>query len=157
MRRSPRNLFVACNHRGLTHFGGAYFFHEFLRVLQLREFLARHVPYPRRNHRYSVSQMLLALVYPIILGLDRIEAASFLRSNGTFQYLTGLPSFPDPQSLRRFLLHAPTHFWERLHRANDRLLQNFIHWPERRSRLIFDLDSTVVTVFRHSARSRGRL
>ena len=147
MRRSPRNLFVACNHRGLTHFGGAYFFHEFLRVLQLREFLARHVPYPRRNHRYSVSQMLLALVYPIILGLDCIEAASFLRSNGTFQYLTGLPSFPDPQSLRRFLLHAPTHFWERLHRANDRLLQNFIHWPERRSRLIFDLDSTVVTVF----------
>jgi len=131
----------------LTHFGGTYFFHEVLRVLQLREFLGRHIPYPRRNHRYSVSQMLLALVYPIILGLDRIEAASFLRSNGTFQYLTGLPSFPDPQSLRRFLLHAPTHFWERLHRANDRLLQNFIHWPERRSRLIFDLDSTVVTVF----------
>jgi len=27
-----------------------------------------------------VSQMILALVYPIILGLDRIEAASFLRS-----------------------------------------------------------------------------
>ena len=80
MRRSPRNLLVACNHRGLTHFGGAYFFHEFLRVLQFREFLARHLLYPRRNHRYSVSQMILALVYPIILGLDRIEAASFLRS-----------------------------------------------------------------------------
>jgi hypothetical protein len=48
------------------------------------------------------SQMLLALVYPIVLGLDRIETASFLRANGTFQYLTGLPSFPDPQTLRRF-------------------------------------------------------
>jgi hypothetical protein len=43
------------------------------------------------------------LVYPIVLGLDRIETASFLRSNGTFQYLTGLPNFPDPQTLRRFL------------------------------------------------------
>jgi hypothetical protein len=131
----------------LTHFGGAYFFHEFLRLLQLRDFLAQNVKYPRRNHRYSVSQMILALVYPIILGLDRIEAASFLRSNGTFQYLTGLPSFPDPQTLRRFLLHAPSFLWDRLHRANDRLLQNFIHWPARRSRLVLDLDSTVVTVF----------
>jgi hypothetical protein len=131
----------------LTHFGGAYFFHEFLRLLQLRDFLAQNVKYPRRNHRYSVSQMILALVYPIILGLDRIEAASFLRSNGTFQYLTGLPSFPDPQTLRRFLLHAPSFLWDRLHRANDRLLQNFIHWPARCSRLVLDLDSTVVTVF----------
>jgi hypothetical protein len=91
--------------------------------------------------------MILALVYPIILGLDRLETASFLRSNGTFQYLTGLPSFPDPQTLRRFLLQAPISFWQQLHRVNDRLLQNFIHLPEHRSRLIFDLDSSVVTVF----------
>jgi hypothetical protein len=149
MRRSPRNLRIACNHAGLTHFGGIYFFHEFLRVLQFRHFLARQLVYPRRNSRYTVPQMILALVYPIVLGLDRIETASFLRSNGTFQYLTGLPSFPDPQTLRRFLLQAPPRFWEQLHRVNDRLLQNFIHLPEHRSRLIFDLDSTVVTVFGH--------
>jgi hypothetical protein len=73
MRRSPRNVRVTYNHRGLTHFGGAYFFHEFLRVLQLCEFLARNVRCGRRKHRYSISQMLLALVYPIVLGLDRIE------------------------------------------------------------------------------------
>ena len=147
MRRSPRNLRIACNHTGLTHFGGVYFFHEFLRVLQLRHFLAQHLCDPRRNRRYSVPPMILALVYPIVLGLDRIETASFLRSNGTFQYLTGLPSFPDPQTLRRFLLQAPPRFWEQLHRVNDRLLQSFIHLPDHRSRLIFDLDSTVVTVF----------
>ena len=149
MRYSPRNIRIACNHAGLTHFGGVYFFHEFLRVLQLRHFLARHLTYPRRNSRYHLSQMILALVYPIVLGLDRIETASFLCSNGTFQYLTGLPSFPDPQTLRRFLLQAPPRFWEQLHRVNDRLLQNFIHLPDHRSRLIFDLDSTVVTVFGH--------
>ena len=93
--------------------------------------------------------MMLALVYPIVLGLDRLETASFLRSNGTFQYLTGLPSFPDPQTLRRFLLQAPPRFWDQLHRVNDRLLRKFIHLPDHRSRLIFDLDSTVVTVFGH--------
>jgi hypothetical protein len=91
--------------------------------------------------------MILALVYPLVLGLDRLETASFLRSNGTFQYLSGLPSFPDPQTLRRCLLQTPDSFWEQMHRLNDRLLQNFIHVPDRRSRLIFDLDSTVVTVF----------
>ncbi len=147
MRYSPRNIRIACDHAGLTHYGGVYFFHEFLRVLQFRNFLATHLTYPRRNSRYRLSQMILALMYPIVLGLDRLETASFLRSNGTFQYLTGLPSFPDPQTLRRFLLHAPDSFWQQMHRVNDRLLQTFIHLPTRRSRLIFDLDSTVVTVF----------
>ena len=116
-------------------------------MLQFRHFLAQNLTYPRRNRRYSLSQMILALVYPIVLGLDRMETASFLRSNGTFQYLTGLPSFPDPQTLRRFLLQAPDSFREQMHRVNDRLLQNFIHLPDHRSRLIFDLDSSVVTVF----------
>ena len=141
MRRSPRNLKIACNHRGLTHFGGIHFFPEFVQVLQLRDFLSRHLKYPRRNHRYSISQMILALVYPIVLGLDRLETTSFLRFNGTFQYLTGLPNFPDPQTLRRFLIQAPDSLWKQLHIVNDRLLQTFIHMPDHRSRLIFDLDS----------------
>ena len=149
MRRSPRNLTIACNHRGLTHFGGVYFFHGFLRLLQLRRFLTRHLRYPRRNRRYSLAQMILALIYPIVLGLDRLEAASFLRLNSTFQYLTGLPSFPDPQTLRRFLLQAPDGFQQQLQHLNDRLLQQLIHLPQQRSRLILDLDSTVVPVFGH--------
>lgn len=149
MRRSPKKLRIACNHAGLTHYGGVHFFHEFTRVLQIRDFIARHLAYPRRNQRYSLSQMLLALVYPIILGLDRLETASFLQANGTFQYLTGLPGFPDAQTRRRFLLSAPPNFREQLHRVNDRLLQQFIHRPRHRSRLILDLDSTVLTVFGH--------
>ena len=147
MRRSPRNVEIAFSHGALTHYGGILFFNEFTRVLQFRRFLTRHLSYPRRNQRYTLSQMIMALVYPIILGLDRLETASFLRSNGTFQYLTGLPSYPDPQSLRRFLLQAAPEFREQLHRLNDRLLRQFIHLPDHRSRLILDLDSTVVTVF----------
>ena len=93
--------------------------------------------------------MILSLVYPIILGLDRLETASLLRSNGTFQYLTGLPSYPDPQTLRRFLLQAAPDFREQLHRVNDYLLQQF-HSPARSSVAINSRsDSTVVTVFGH--------
>lgn len=98
MRRSPKNVRIAFNHGGLTHYGGVFFFHEFTRVLQLRDFLSRHLAYARLRYDYSLSQMLLALTYPILLGLDRLETASFLRNNGTFQYLTGLPGYPDPQS-----------------------------------------------------------
>jgi hypothetical protein len=147
MQYLPRNIKIACNHRGLTHYGGIFFFQEFLRVLQLRNFLARHLPDFRVRHDYRLSQMALAVMYPILLGLDRLENASLLRSDSTFHYLTGLPRYPDPQSLRRFLLHAPPEFRQQLHRFNDRLLQQFIHRPEHRSRLILDLDSTVVTVF----------
>jgi hypothetical protein len=143
----PRNIKISCNHRGLTHYGGIYFFQEFLRVLQFRHFLARRLGDFRSRHDYTLSQMVLALIYPIVLGLDRLESASFLRPDETFQYLTGLPSYPDPQSLRRFLLQAPPEFRQQLHRFNNRLLQQFIHLPEHRSRLILDLDSTVVTVF----------
>jgi hypothetical protein len=101
---------IAFSHAGLTHYGGILFFNEFSRMLQLRRFLTRHLRYPRRNHDYQLSQMILSLVYPIILGLDRLETASLLRSNGTFQYLTGLPSYPSPQSLRRFFVAGCTRF-----------------------------------------------
>src|SRR5208283_3578400 len=149
MRYSPRNIEIAFSHGGLTHYAGILFFNEFSRMLQLRRFLTRHLRYPRRNQDYQLSQMILSLVYPTILGLDRLETASLLRSNGTFQYLTGLPSYPSPQALRRFLLQAAPYFREQLHRVNDYLLQRFIHKPDHRSRLILDLDSTVVTVFGH--------
>jgi len=147
MQYLPRNIKIACNDSGLTHYGGIFFFQEFLRVLQWRNLLARHLPDFRNHHDYRLSQMTLALMYPIILGLDRLENASLLRADATFQYLTGLPSYPDPQSLRRFLLHAPPEFRQQLHRFNNRLLQEFIHRPAHRSRLILDLDSTVVTAF----------
>ena len=57
MPYSPRNIRIACDHAGLTHYGGVYFFHEFLRVLQIRHFLATHLTYPRRNSRYHLSQV----------------------------------------------------------------------------------------------------
>ena len=147
MQYLPRNIKIACNNSGLTHYGGIFFFQEFLRALQLRNLLARHLPDFRFHRDYRLSQMTLAVMYPILLGLDRLENSSLLRWDSTFHYLTGLPSYPDPQSLRRFLLHAPREFRAQLHRFHNRLLQQFIHRPEHRSRLILDLDSTVVTVF----------
>ena len=66
MQYLPRNIKIACNNSGLTHYGGIFFFQEFLRVLQFRRLLARHLPDFRNHHDYRLSQMTLALLYPII-------------------------------------------------------------------------------------------
>jgi hypothetical protein len=50
MRYSPRNIEIAFGHAGLTHYDGVLFVGEFIRMLQLRRFLTRHLRYPRRNH-----------------------------------------------------------------------------------------------------------
>ena len=130
----PRNVEIAFSHGGLTHCGGILCFSELTRVLQLRRFLTRRLHGPRRNHPYGLSQMIMAFDPRSYLGLVSLETATLLRSNGTLRYLTGLLSCPDPQSLRRFLLQAAPEFWEQLHRLNDRLLQQFIPWPDHRSR-----------------------
>ena len=115
-------------------------------VLQFRRFLATNLTYPRRNSRYHLSQMILALVYPIVLGLDRLETASFLRSNGTSQFLTGLPGFP---IFRLCVASCTTHlrFSGNRYTASMTDCCRLSSLPAQRSRLIFDLDSTVVIVF----------
>jgi len=42
------------------------------------------------------------LLYPLVLGLGRIETTEPLRSNSVFHYLAGLPGYPDATTLRRF-------------------------------------------------------
>ena len=163
MRRKPRNLAISFIDRAQTHFGGLYFFQEFIALLQLRHRLAVSVKDERSRTRYSVPQMILALLYPVVLGLTRLEAASFLRTNGIFQYLTGLPKFPNPSTLRRFLYRAPDHLRRQLSRLSDRLTVALLQQPRRRSRLILDLDSTSLLAYGqqegaryvHNPRRRG--
>jgi hypothetical protein len=147
MRRKPRNLKIAFTDGAQTHFGGIYFLQEFVALLQLRHQLTHTVRDDRVRTRYSVGQMILALVYPMVLGLDRLEAASFLRANGVFQYLTGLPQFPNPTTLRRFLYQAAPALREALRRLNDRLVTRLLQHPHPRSRLLLDLDTTVLPVY----------
>jgi hypothetical protein len=118
----------------------------------------------QRNHRYSVGEMLLALLYPMILGLERLETTQLLRQNGVFQYLTGLPSYPDATTLRRFLLRAAPTALPKLRALHDRFLRRMTVQPRVPRRLIFDVDSTVLVVYGiqeqarigYNPRKRGR-
>jgi hypothetical protein len=79
--------------------------------------------------------MLLAILYPMILGLERLETTQLLRQNGVFQYLTGLPSYPDATSLRRFLLRAAPRMLPRLRTLHDEFLKRMTDRPHRPARL----------------------
>src|SRR5713226_9361832 len=150
MRRGPRNLRVAADGVGLTQFGGVALIEQFFQRIGLQGALWRHVRFAQRNNRYSISESLKALLYPLILGLGRIETTEPLRSNGVFHYLAGLPGYPAATSLRRFL--------QRLARAGrNPLVKLHDTWRtrmmERSRRVIFDLDSTVLTVYGRQERA----
>ena len=49
MRRSPKNFRIAFDDAGLTHYGGVFFFHEFIRVLQFSD---PRVDYTESFHLY---------------------------------------------------------------------------------------------------------
>lgn len=153
-RRGPKHIRVVFTGEHLTRYGGVFLLHRFFQRLRLRRCFERKVRFPQRNNAYSTPEMLLALLYPIILGLGRLEATELLRRNGVFQALTGLPAYPNPTALRRFLRRFAVRGLAKFRRLHDRLL--FQVWPRRKSlrRVLFDLDSTVLTLYGHQEQAR---
>ncbi len=147
MASSAKTVAISFAGQTLTHFGGLVLLQQFFQRLGLRRLLTRTIRFRQRNHRYSISESLLALLYPILLGLGRLETTRLLQHNGVFQYLTGLPVYPDPQTLRRFLGRFAEAGMSDFLALHDRLRQQMIARPEPSTALVFDLDSTVLTVY----------
>jgi len=147
MPKGPRKLVITFGNQTLTHYGGVYLLHRFLTRIGLKNAIATEIRFIQRNNRYTVGELLLAILYPIILGLERIETTQLLQHNGVFRYLSGLPTYPDPSTLRRFLLRIAPQALTRLRKLHDRLLAKMIAKPHLPSRVIFDLDSTVLVVY----------
>lgn len=147
MRSGARKIRTKFTAAGLTHFGGVYLLHQFLQQLRIRSFLTIRLSYTQRNNRYSLSELLLALMYPMILGLEKIEVSALLKTNGVFQYLTGLPSFPHPTTLRRFLVQAAPLLLPQLRAVHNDLRALFMCRPHTPSSFWLDGDSTVQTLY----------
>jgi hypothetical protein len=147
MQYGPQKIVLTFDGKNLTHFGGIYLLHLFFKRIQLRHLLYRKLNFTQRNNRYSVAEEMLALIYPITLGLGRIEATHLLKQNCVFQYLTGLPTYPNPTTLRRFLLRMAPSALPKLRKLHDQLLLSMILRPKLPTRVIFDLDSTVLILY----------
>jgi Transposase DDE domain group 1 len=150
VNRGPRNLRVAADGIGLTQFGGVALVELFFQAIGLQAALSRHIRFAQRNNRYSISESLKALLYPLILGLGRIETTEPLRHNGVFHYLAGLPGYPEATSLRRFL--------ERFARAGRHAFLDLhdtwrVAMIRRSASVILDLDTTVLTVYGRQERA----
>lgn len=146
-KRSPHNVVISFSGNTLTHFGGVHLLQCFIKKIKLRKQLQHYVKFSQRNNRYSISEEILALIYPMMLGFGRLETAHLLKHNGVFQYLTGLPTYPNPTTLRRFLLRMAPLALPRLRKLHDKVLLEMILKPVPPTRVIFDLDSTVLTVY----------
>jgi hypothetical protein len=147
MKRSPRNLQISFSGKGLTHFGGLFLLQRFFQKINLRSLLSQYLHFLQRNNLYTTGEELLALIYPIALGLGRIETSHLLKHNGVFQYLTGLRTYPNPTTLRRFLLRMAPLALPKLRNLHDRLLLSMIPRPSPPTKVIFDLDSTVLILY----------
>jgi hypothetical protein len=49
----------------------------------------------------------LELLYPMLLGLERLETPYLLTRHGVLQERTGLPTSPNATTLRRFIFFDP--------------------------------------------------
>jgi hypothetical protein len=143
MRKLPKRVRISFHAVALTHFGGLYLLQSFVRQLGLPRLLVQAIRFRRWNTAYTISEELLAILYPIALGLGRIETTRLLQHNGTFQYLAGLRRYPDPSTLRRFLTRFGQRGLPAFVRLHDRFRRHFLS----RCSAIFDLDTTVLTVY----------
>ncbi|MFZ1978062.1 MAG: transposase, partial [Bacteroidota bacterium] len=147
MPRGPKNLDISFTGKHLTHFGGVYLVSLFLRRLKFKGLLCNALPQLQRNNHYSIAESILALRYPSMLGVGRIETTDLLKHNGVFQYLVGLPAYPNPTTLRRFLQRLSPNGVMKLRSVHSQLLKMMLQKPYPAKNMILDMDSTVLTLY----------
>jgi hypothetical protein len=81
---------------GLTQFGGVALIGQFFQRIGLRGALCTFALLSA-TIAYSISESLEALLYPLILGLGRIETTEPLRHNGVFPTWLACQGIPMPR------------------------------------------------------------
>ncbi len=154
MPKGLRNLPIAFEEPHLTHFAGMALIHAFCQRLGLKRLLPQALRPAPRYRDCQPPEMLLALTYAIIAGLDRVNATPIFQYNGAFQRIVGLPRFPDQTALRRFLRRLTPRHIRQLARLHDQLRQALFAQPSPRTSLVLDLDSVVLVIYGHAEGAR---
>jgi hypothetical protein len=147
MPRGLKKLYLSFDEEQLTHYGGMFLIKRFCKYLHLRWLLENDIPFTRYKSQYHPADVCLAILYAIIVGLERINKTELLQYNGAFLSLLGIERYPDQTTLRRFLKRLTPREIRRLVRVHDQLRESLFHQPESRSSLTFDIDSTVLVIY----------
>lgn len=150
MPKGLKNIRFSFVEKHLTHFAGMVIFHAFCGKIEIKRLFQRYVRFSQRNTHYHFSDLILTIIYTLVAGIGRLTNSRILKYNGSFQRLVGIPSFPNPTSLQRFLKRVPTQVIRQIVRVHDLLRQKiFIHSEGRLTSLLWDIDSTVLIVYGH--------
>ncbi len=147
MSKGLQTLRLSFKDTHLTHFGGMVLLQRFCNKLGLRRLLKQVVTVNLRNGSYRPSDLILALLFAVMVGLRRINKTEILQYNGVFLSLLGLPQFPNQSTIRRFLKRLTPKDIRQLVALHDRLRLMLFPLPKPRTSLIFDLDSVVLTIY----------
>jgi len=147
MPKGLRILHIFLGERNLTHFGGIFLIHQFCKKLRLKWHLQKNVPFLQRSTYFHPVDLVLAIVYALIAGIHRLSKTKILQGNGAFQRIIGLKQFPYASSLRRFLKRSDSKVTQSINQVHDHLRLKMFYLPNPRTSLLFDFDSSVLTVY----------
>jgi hypothetical protein len=154
MRKGLQTLCVSFDEPRLTHFGGMVLIQRFCQRLRLRRRLQRSLSLPQRRGDYLPADLILALLFAVIAGLRRLNKTEVLQYNGAFLSLLGLSHFPEQSTLRRFLRRLSPATIRQLVRLHNQLRRELFGQPHPPSRLLFDVDAVVLTLYGHQQGAR---
>jgi len=147
MPKGARSIHFSFGESHLTHFGGMWLIQRFCNKLGLKKLLQGYVRPSQGHSQYRPSELVLALLYAVIMGLRRINKTDILQYNGAFLEMLGLKRFPDQSTLRRFLKRLPPKSIRQFARLHDSLRAHLFALPHQRTSLVFDVDSTVLIIY----------
>jgi hypothetical protein len=147
MPKGLRILHLSLGERNLTHFGGIFLIHQFCKKLRLKWYLQKQVPFLQRSSYYHPVELILAILYALIAGIHRLSKTKILQGNGAFQQIIGLKKFPYASSLRRFLKRVHPKTIQSINKVHDHLRLKMFYLPQPRTSLLFDFDSSVLTLY----------
>jgi len=154
MPKGTQKVYFSFDETHITHFGGMWLIQRFCKKIGLKKHLQNYIRLAQRNQSYHPSELFLALMFAIIMGLRRINKTEILKYNGAFLEMLGIACFPDQSTLRRFLKRLSPKTIRRLVRLHDSLRAYLFCLPAERTTLIFDIDSVVVTIYGKQEGSR---
>jgi hypothetical protein len=147
MPKGIRKLHISLGEPNLTHFGGIFLIHHFCQKLKFKQRLQNTVRQTRRQRGYNQAELTLAIIYALIVGIPRLSKTKILQGNGAFQKIIGLRSYPYASSLRRFIKSITKTTNDQLDSAHDAFRQKIFTLSKPSTSIIFDFDSTVITVY----------
>lgn len=147
MTKGIKSFHIIFGERAITKFGGLFLIHQFCQKLRLKHLLQIHIHFKQRHFHYSISELIIFILYYIIAGIFRIDDTRSLQFNGVFKKLLGVRTFPNPTTIRRFLRKLPTKVIRQIVKVHNLLQKKlfFIGCPQ--TSVILDLDPTAIVVY----------